>query len=45
MLDKNRIATELKNYMSAPEVEAWLRVLEYVYEKTLADVPEPPAGG
>ena len=45
MLDVNRIATELKNYMSAPEVEAWLRVLEYVYEKTLADVPEPPAGG
>lgn len=42
MLDKNRIATELKNYMSAPEVEC---VFEYVYEKILADVPEPPAGG
>ena len=45
MLDKNRITTELKSYMSAPEVEALMRVLEYVYEKTLADVPEPPQGG
>ena len=45
MLDKNRIATELKNCMSATEVDAWLRVLEYVHEKTLADVPEPPVGG
>ena len=45
MLDKNRIATELKDYMSAPEVVSWLRVFEYVYEKILADVPKPPAGG
>lgn len=46
MLDNSRIAIELKNYMSAPELEAWMRVLGYVYEKTLADVPEPepPSG-
>ena len=45
MLDKAKIATELKNYLDAPQLEAFLRVLEYVYEKTLADVPEPPGGG
>ncbi len=45
MLDKSHTATELKSCMSAPEVEALMRVLEYVYEKTLDDVPEPPTGG
>ena len=45
MLDTNRIAVELKSYMSATELEAMLRVLSYVYTQTLADVPEPPAQG
>lgn len=47
MLNTNYIAENLKIYMSAPELEAWLRVLQHVHDQTLADVPEPepPSGG
>ena len=44
MLDTNYIAENLKDYMSAPELAVWLRVLAHVHDQTLADVPEPPAG-
>lgn len=47
MLNTNYIAENLKTYMSAPELEAWLLVRAHVHDQTLADVPEsdPPQGG
>lgn len=45
MLDVNRIASELKNYLDAPQLEAFLRVFEYIHTQTLADVPPPETGG
>ena len=44
MLNTNYIAENLKDSMSASELEAWLRVLAHGHDQTLADVPEPPAG-
>ena len=45
MLDINRIASELKNCLDAPQLEAFLRVFEYIHTQTLADVPPPETGG
>ena len=47
MLNTNYIAENLKDYMSAPELGAWPRVLAHVHDQTLADVPDPdpPQGG